>query len=82
MFAATKNRFLMQIMDEHHRRPPGRGLRRQGHHGPAARRRSARQYHEEFSAIIGAIAARKGDKAEQLVSDHLMRMLATINIWQ
>jgi DNA-binding GntR family transcriptional regulator len=41
-----------------------------------------KQYHDEFSAIIRAIAERKGRKAEELVSDHLMRMLATINIWQ
>lgn len=81
IFAATKNRFLMQIVESiiADRRavvfdgkdimgPPPDGVRK--------------QYYDEFSSIIGAIAEGKGDKAEQLVSDHLTRMLATIDIWQ
>lgn len=81
MFAATKNRFLIQIVEniiadrqavvfdgKNVQDPPPDGVRR--------------QYHEEFSAIIGAIADKKGKRAEELISDHLMRMLATINIWQ
>jgi len=81
IFAATKNRFLMQIVESiiADRRavvfdgkdvmdPPPDGVRK--------------QYRDEFSAILSAIEDRKGDRAEQLVSDHLMRMLATINIWQ
>jgi DNA-binding FadR family transcriptional regulator len=81
MFAATKNRFLIQIVESivADRRavvfdgkdvmdPPPDGVRN--------------QYRDEFSAIIDAIAKGKGDKAEELISDHLMRMLATINIWQ
>jgi DNA-binding FadR family transcriptional regulator len=81
MFAATKNRFLNQIVESiiADRRavvfdgkdvmdPPPEGVRK--------------QYHVEFSAIVQAIEEGKGAKAEELVSDHLMRMLATINIWQ
>jgi DNA-binding FadR family transcriptional regulator len=81
IFAATKNRFLVQIVESivADRRavvfdgkdvtdPPPEGVRK--------------QYHAEFSAIIQAIGDGDGRKAEQLMSDHLMRILATINIWQ
>lgn len=81
IFAATKNRFLMQIVESiiADRRavvfdgkdvmlPPPEGVRK--------------QYRDEFSAIVRAIEDRKAARAEELVSDHLMRMLATINIWQ
>ena len=40
------------------------------------------QTHKDLKAIVDAIAARNGKRAEELVSDHLMRTLATINIWQ
>lgn len=40
------------------------------------------QTHKELNAIVEAVAARNGKRAEELVSDYLMRMLATINIWQ
>ena len=40
------------------------------------------QTHKELSAIVEAIADRNAKRAEELVSDHLMRTLATINIWQ
>jgi DNA-binding GntR family transcriptional regulator len=46
---------------------------------PAAVRQ---QTFKELAAIVDAIAARKGKRAEELTSDHLMRTLATINIWQ
>jgi hypothetical protein len=32
--------------------------------------------------VVEAIVERKAKKAEELISDHLMRTLATINIWQ
>ena len=40
------------------------------------------QMHKELAAIIEAIAERKAKRAQELTSDHLMRILATINIWQ
>ena len=40
------------------------------------------QTHKELAAIVNAIAERKAKLAEELTSDHLMRTLATINIWQ
>jgi DNA-binding FadR family transcriptional regulator len=41
-----------------------------------------RQTYNDLSAIVDAIAERNGKRAEELVSDHLMRTLATVNIWQ
>ena len=81
IFAATKNKFLMQIMgsilddrravlfDGQDTDKPAPLLVRQ-------------QTHKELNAIVEAVAARNGKRAEELVSDYLMRMLATINIWQ
>jgi DNA-binding FadR family transcriptional regulator len=81
MFASTKNKFLVQIMgsilddrravlfDGHDTDKPAPGPVKQ-------------QTHKDLSAIVDAIADRNGKRAEELVSDHLMRMLATINIWQ
>lgn len=81
MFAATKNKFLIQIMgsilddrravlfDGHDTDKPAPDLVRQ-------------QTHKDLKAIVDAIDARNGRRAEELVSDHLMRTLATINIWQ
>ena len=40
------------------------------------------QTHKDLRAIADAIGARKAKLAEELVSDHLMRTLATINIRQ
>jgi DNA-binding GntR family transcriptional regulator len=40
------------------------------------------QTHKELRAIVDAIADRNGKRAEKLVSDHLLRTLATINIWR
>ncbi len=37
---------------------------------------------KELSAIVDAIANRNSKRAQALVTDHLMRTLATINIWQ
>ncbi len=80
MYMATKNRFLVQIMDDilDDRRAvafDGRDSHKPAH--DAVRQ----QPHKELSAIVGAIAARDGARAEELTSDHLMRTLATINIW-
>ncbi len=81
MFAATRNKFLEQIMasilDDR------RAVLFDGHDtdkpAPVPVRR---QTHKDLAAIVDAIAARNGKRAEELVSDHLMRTLATINIWQ
>jgi len=40
------------------------------------------QTHKELRAIVDAIADRNGKRAEKLISDHLLRTLATINIWR
>ena len=40
------------------------------------------QTHKDLKAIVDAIDARNGKRAEELVADHLMRTSATINIWQ
>jgi len=40
------------------------------------------QTHKDLKSIVDAIADRNGKRAEELVSDLLMRMLAAINIWQ
>jgi GntR family transcriptional regulator, transcriptional repressor for pyruvate dehydrogenase complex len=81
IFAATKNKFLMQIMDSilEDRRAvlfDGKDTEK------PAPRPVREQTHRELSAIVGAIAERNAKRAESLTSDHLMRTLATINIWQ
>ena len=81
MFASTKNQFLVQIMgsilDDR------RAVLFDGHDtdkpAPAAVKH---QTHKDLKAIVDAIAERNAKRAEELVSDHLMRTLATINIWQ
>jgi hypothetical protein len=40
------------------------------------------QTYKELAAIVEAISRRRAKRAQELTSDHLMRMLATINIWQ
>ena len=81
MFASTKNKFLAQIMasilddrravlfDGHDTDKPAPGPVKQ-------------QTHKDLKSIVDAIAERNAKRAEELVSDHLMRTLATINIWQ
>lgn len=81
MFAATKNTFLEQIMasilDDR------RAVLFDGHDtDKPAPLPVKQQTHKDLSAIVEAIAERNGKRAEELVSDHLMRTLATINIWQ
>lgn len=80
-FAATQNKFLMQIMasivddrravlfDGRDTDKPAPDLVKQ-------------QTHKDLRAIVDAVANRNGKLAEELVSDHLIRQLATINIWQ
>lgn len=81
MFAATKNKFLMQIMDDvvADRRAVLFDGKDTDKPTPYPVRR---QTHKELAAIVNAIAERKAKLAEELTSDHLMRTLATINIWQ
>lgn len=81
IFAATRNRFLMQVMNSilDDRRAVHFDGRDTDRPAPEPVRR---QTHDDLKAIVDAIADRDGGRAEALVSDHLMRTLATINIWQ
>ena len=81
MFAATKNRFLIQIMDDivDDRRAVLFDGKETDKPAPLPVRQ---QTHKDLGAVVDAIAARKAKRAEELISDHLMRMLATVNIWQ
>jgi DNA-binding FadR family transcriptional regulator len=80
MFAATKNAFLLQIMESilaDRRAVLFDGKDTDKPAPPPVRR----QTHKELAAIVDAIAERKAARAEELTADHLMRTLATINIW-
>jgi len=81
MFAATKNKFLIQIMESilEDRRAVLFDGRNTDKPAPLPVRR---QTHKELSAIVDALSERNGKLAEALTADHLMRTLATINIWQ
>lgn len=81
IFAATRNGFLIQIMGSilDNRRAVHFDGRDTDRPAPEPVRR---QTHKELKSIVDAIAARNASKAEELVNDHLMRTLATINIWQ
>jgi DNA-binding FadR family transcriptional regulator len=81
MFAATKNKFLIQIMDNivADRRAVVFDGKDTNSPAPLPVRQ---QTHKELAAIVDAIAHRKAKRARELTNDHLMRMLATINIWQ
>jgi DNA-binding FadR family transcriptional regulator len=81
MFSSTKNKFLMQIMgsilDDR------RAVLFDGHDTDKPAPDAVKQQtHKDLKAIVDAIADRNAERAEELVSDHLMRTLATINIWQ
>jgi DNA-binding GntR family transcriptional regulator len=81
IFAATKNTFLMQIMESilADRRAvlfDGKDTEK------PAPQPVRRQTHKELCAIVDAIGEQKAGRAEELTADHLMRTLATINIWQ
>ncbi len=81
IFASTKNKFLEQIMASilDDRRAVLFDGRDTDKPAPDAVRQ---QTHKELRAIVDAIADRNGRRAEKLVSDHLMRTLATVNIWR
>ena len=81
IFASTKNKFLEQIMGSilDDRRAVLFDGRDTDKPAPLPVRQ---QTHKDLKAIVDAIDARDGRRAEELVSDHLMRTLATINIWQ
>ena len=81
MYASTKNKFLMQIMNSilDDRRAVHFDGRDTDKPAPEPVRR---QTHKDLQMIVDAIAARDSVRAEELVSDHLMRTLATVNIWQ
>lgn len=81
IFASTKNKFLVQIMSSilDDRRAVHFDGRDTEKPAPEPVRR---QTHKDLQLIVDAIAARDAARAEELVSDHLMRTLATVNIWQ
>ena len=81
MFAATKNKFLVQIMSSI--LDDRRAVLFDGHDTDKPAPDPVKlQTHKDLKAIVDAIADRNAKRAEELVSDHLMRTLATINIWQ
>jgi DNA-binding FadR family transcriptional regulator len=81
IFASTKNKFLEQIMASilDDRRAVMFDGRDTDKPAPEPVRQ---QTHKELRAIVDAIADRNGKRAEKLVQDHLLRTLATINIWR
>ena len=81
MFASTKNRFLVQIMNSilDDRRAVHFDGRDTDKPAPEPVRK---QTHKDLQLIVDAIALGDAARAEELVSDHLMRTLATVNIWQ
>jgi len=81
IFASTKNKFLIQIMNSilDDRRAVQFDGRDTDKPAPDAVRL---QTYRDLKLIVDAIDERNGNRAEQLVSDHLMRTLATINIWE
>jgi DNA-binding FadR family transcriptional regulator len=81
IFASTKNKFLVQIMSSI--LDDRRAVLFDGHDTDKPAPEPVKmQTHKDLKAIVDAIADRNGKRAEELVSDHLMRTLATINIWQ
>lgn len=81
IYLSTKNRFLEQIMTSilDDRRAVLFDGRNTDKPAPSAVKQ---QTVMGLSAIVDAISERDAKRAEQLVSDHLMQMWATINIWQ
>jgi len=81
IFASTRNKFMVQIMGNilADRRAVLFDGRDTDKPAPQAVRQ---QTHKDLKTIVDAIAARDAKLAEELVADHLMRTLATINIWQ
>jgi DNA-binding FadR family transcriptional regulator len=81
IFAATKNRFLIQIMSSilADRRAVVFDGKDTQQSAPLPVRQ---QTHDELAGIVNAISHRKAKLAQKLTNDHLVRMMATINIWQ
>ena len=81
IYLSTKNRFLEQIMTSilDDRRAVLFDGRNTDKPAPSEVKQ---QTVMGLSAIVDAISERDAKRAEQLVSDHLMQMWATINIWQ
>ena len=81
IFASTKNRFLVQIMNSilDDRRAVHFDGRDTDKPAPEPVRK---QTHKDLQLIVDAIALGDAARAEELVSDDLMRTLATVNIWQ
>jgi GntR family transcriptional repressor for pyruvate dehydrogenase complex len=81
IFASTKNRFLVQIMNSilDDRRAVHFDGRDTDKPAPEPVRK---QTHKDLQLIVDAIAVGDAARAEELVCDHLMRTLATVNIWQ
>ena len=67
---------------QHPRRSPRRAVRRPRHRQAGARRRCASRPTRISRPSSTPSMQRNGKRAEELVADHLMRTLATINIWQ
>ena len=81
MFAATRNKFLVQIMNSI--LDDRRAVLFDGHDtDQPAPDPVKHQTHKDLKAIVDAIADHNAKRAQELVYDHLMRTLATINIWQ
>jgi DNA-binding FadR family transcriptional regulator len=81
IFASTKNKFLVQIMNSI--LDDRRAVQFDGRDTDKPTPDPVRQQtYRDLKLIVDAIAERNGNRAEQLVSDHLMRTLATINIWE
>lgn len=81
IFASTKNKFLVQIMESI--LDDRRAVLFDGHDTDKPTPEPVKQQtHKDLKAIVDAIASRNAERAENLVSDHLLRTLATINIWQ
>lgn len=81
IYAATRNRFLMQIMDAilaDRRAVAFDGLDSDKPAPDAVREQTCK----DLSAIVDAIAAHDARRASEVTSDYLMRTLATINIWR
>jgi DNA-binding FadR family transcriptional regulator len=80
IFAASKNRFLTEIFaaivaDRRAVRFDGRGT------DTDVPQPVREQAHLDLSQIVGAIRARRATRAERLMKDHLLRIAATVNIY-
>ncbi len=81
IFAATHNRFLMQIMENivADRRAVDFDGRDTVRPVPEPVRRQA---HDDLKVIVEALRRRDGRSAEKAMRDHLLRTIATVNLYQ